>query len=209
MRKGLYILFEGSIITGKTTHAKNLAKLLNELNLETYYRRSIPSSTKRGELIKSLRKHSTPKLFDDFLYVFDAFLDYIWIRIIRSKGYNIVQDKFTPSLRAFIKSHRNGFNQKVIVNMLNYMEKYFLEPDLVFYLTTQYDEKIKRVSSKHDLTNYDYSLISNRKILDKVENELEKGLKKYKNIERIDTTRKEIEEVDKIILEKTLKTKLR
>jgi thymidylate kinase len=204
MRKGLYILFEGNTGTGKTTHAKKLTEYLNELKLKTYYRKSIPSFTKIGRLIRILKKYSKSNFFVDFLYVLDAFFDHTWIKIMRNKGYNIIQDRSTPSLKAFIKSHRIGLNQKVIINMIDCMERYFTEPNLVFYFTSEYDEKIKRMYSKNDLTSSDYSLILNKKNLDNLESELERNLKKYKSVEKIDTTKKEIEEVDKVVLKKVL-----
>ena len=53
---------------------------------------------------------------------------------------------------------------------------------------------------KDNISSYDVSLLSNREILKKLEDELKKCISKYKNVIEIDTSNKSIREVDKLIL---------
>ncbi len=194
-----YIAFEGTPLSGKTTHAKNLYQFLRKLDYEASYYKFAPSNSKFGEFLLSLRDYNLPDLFIDNLYLIDMVINDIKIRRDLKKGKIVISDKHLPSLNSFINTYRDGINRRILNREIEFLEKILLEPDILFYLFCDYDEKLSRVENKKDVSHYDISLLSSKKILKKLEREMEMIIKRYKNVIKINTTNRSIEEIDKFI----------
>ncbi len=201
-----YIAFEGTPLTGKTTHAKNLCRFLQELGYDVSYYKFAPSLSNFGHLLLFLRNYNLPKLVIDHLYVADSIMNDIRIRRDLKRGKIVICDKYLPSLNSFFKTFREGVGHQILIGEIEVLEKFILEPDILFYLFCDFKEKLYRMRKKDDISYYDLSLLSDRRILEKLESNLEESLNRYRNIIKINTT-KSIEEVDKEILNIVLEEK--
>jgi dTMP kinase len=202
---GKYIVFEGVTCSGKTTHAKNLVNKLDDLGYKVEYRKNALSNKKIGSVIRNIVRCPIPSLVDDMLYLTDFYLNDLEIKKKIGNGYFIIADRYLPSLEVFNETHRKNFVGEIDKKLTKKLEGALLEPDIVFYLTCNPEERKQRANQKKDLTNIDVSMLENDRLMNETEEKLEEKLKRYRKVIKIDTTNKKIEEVDQEIIEKLLK----
>ena len=172
----MYIILEGMPATGKTTISKKLAKILNAV-----YMKSVMSNTDYGRVIKEFRDIED---FSDLLYQSDLLLDELKVYSYLDKV-NIVRDKTWTSTLAHLNTHgfktSNDFIEKILLTGYNELINYYVQPDLVIYLTPNYNAIQSSASYKTDYSAIDDYLIKNIDLYKKQDFELKALINKYFN----------------------------
>lgn len=197
-------MFEGVTCAGKTTHAKNLVEALNKLGYNAVYKKNALSNSKFGSLVRQVVRTPTPELLHDVLYFTDFYLNDLNIRKEVSNNYIVVADRYLPSLEVFSDVHRGNVIREIDKKIAEKLQRLSSKPDIVIYLVCSNEEKKDRMLKKKDLTKIDITDLKNEKLMNKMEEKLEEKLKRHRKVIKIDTTNKEIEEVDQEIIERIL-----
>lgn len=202
MKRKYSIVLEGPTSAGKTTYAKYLVRRLQEDGVDVKYVKLSPSQNIIGNLIRNLRSINLPYLVEDLLYLTDNFVEYI--RNNFSNNEIIVYDKSPFNLLAFWKIFRSDTYVSKLERLVSLLYSDF-QPDMVFYLDAEYEEREERTKRKNPRSRMDEFLIQPQ-IDERLERYLYQYIKTYfKKIRYIDTTGKEIEDIGNYILNEMIR----
>lgn len=195
----MLILFEGAPSTGKTTHAKNLTRILQELGYDTIYRKMSPTENFIGRAIRKLRRLSLPYFIEDPLYGIDNFMGYREIHKQLKNGRIAVVDKSIYNLQAFWETFRASVYSFMTYNLV---KRLFQNPapDLTFILKTEYRERIRRAEAKDPHSKLDKLMLATTATDNELTKNLEYYIKRhYRTVLEVDTTIESIENIDRYL----------
>ncbi|RJS88520.1 dTMP kinase [Candidatus Bathyarchaeota archaeon] len=162
--KGLFIVFEGIEGSGKTTHAKALKKWLEEkragYKVEFFKE---PTSFPIGSLIKRVLNKEVVVAEEALPLLFAADRADHTIRHITpalEKGSIVICDRYVFSSLAY---QGGGMKVKFDIKWLKEINKFIIEPDIVFFLDVPPEEGLKRISRVND-DRYFYDLEVQKRI---------------------------------------------
>jgi len=203
----VYVSFEGTSGVGKTTYSRLLARSLTELGIPALYRKSCPSETSLGKMIRGLRDSKVPQLIMDYLYVLDLLQGDKWVRNNLKNGNSVIGDRSPYSLMGFCWFYRQGLGKRLILGTMGGLlsRGVFLEPDKLFYLKTSREERLRRMSGKDDLTTIDEGLLSEWSDVLSIELYLNQCLNPHEYCLPVDTTGMSIEGVNDFLLRETMR----
>jgi dTMP kinase len=176
----MFIVFEGIDGSGKTTQSKLLAKKLNA------YWTYEPSDSNVGKFIREILSGNI-KVDDKTLALLFAADRIEHTKLIkqRLKERDVVCDRYLYSSIAYQSV------ADVDEDFIKYINRYALEPDVVFLLVVDVDIALKRVKTKDIFEKKDF--------LEKVQNKYLELAKEYGFVV-IDTTNKTVTEVHNKII---------
>jgi len=194
-KRGMLILFEGAPSTGKTTHAKNLTRILQQHGYDAIYRKMSPTENFIGRTIIKLRRFSLPYFIEDPLYGIDDFTESREVDKQLNSARTVVMDKSIYNLQAFWNTFRSNIYSSLTYNLVNRLFQNPV-PDLTFLLKTEYQERIRRVGIKDPNSRLDKLMLA-----PEADNKLTKALEfyikqHYRNIKEVNTTTESIENID-------------
>ncbi|KYC46073.1 MAG: putative thymidylate kinase [Candidatus Methanofastidiosum methylothiophilum] len=183
-----FIVFEGIDASGKETQAKLLSSFLSNKGFEVMLTHEPIYDEPIGKVIKSNleKKISLASQTVAMLYAADRHEHYQKIKKALAEGKIVISDRYKYSNMAY--QGANGVDPKWIQEI----EKYSLDPDIIFYIRVRPESAMKRRKEK-DL--YEENIDFQKKVFDIYES----LSKKYKFI-TIDGERS-IDEIHKEILE--------
>jgi len=196
------ICFEGPTGAGKTTLAIYLTKKMKDNGIDARYVKLSPSHNLIGRIIR--RTWPTSRLYPiaDIGYLLDNFVE-VYKNGFLSHGI-VIYDKSPYNIVAFWKVLRNGRYATFLESLTDGLYSFF-QPDIMFYLTAEYEERRNRIMNKTPRSRMDELLIQPN-----IDKEITKYLYHYcsrahnKNLEYIDTTEKKIEEIGAYVLNRVL-----
>ncbi|MFH1283068.1 MAG: dTMP kinase [bacterium] len=148
-KKGIFITFEGTEGSGKTTHAKKLTAYLRKKGFSVVFTRE-PGGTKLAEGIRNIvlnKKESVVPLAELMLY--EASRAQHIEELIKpnlDKGKIVICDRFTDSTIAY-QSFGRGLDIKVIAE-LNKIVTRDAEPDLTIFIDLPVEKGLKRARAQ-------------------------------------------------------------
>ena len=142
--------------TGKTTISKRLAHITGSI-----YLKSVPSDTKLGEMLKSLRNQDDKTL--EFLYATDSILQELKILNLIKYGNNVIRDKNFVSSLAHISTYGFENTQQqymgIVKELYNMLLVETATPDLVVLIEPDFTKIKENMKMKTDLSIIDLQLI--------------------------------------------------
>ncbi|MBU5537125.1 MAG: AAA family ATPase [Candidatus Aenigmatarchaeota archaeon] len=194
-----FIVFEGAPSTGKTTHAKNLVGYLQQQGYDAVYVKMSPSEHFLGRNIIRLRRIQLPFVIEDPLYFIDAIREYGRIRAYLAEGKTVVTDKSPYNLLAFWNTFRNGTYASFMNNLV--MRVFHNPvPDIIFYLTADYLERVRRSKERDPISKVDKIMLS-PSADDRINFHLSRLLQSSASkVVKVDTTHDSIETVDSTLV---------
>lgn len=208
-----YIQFEGTSYVGKSTQAKQIEMYLKNKGLQAKYNKSCPSEdSTTSELIKKVNKLSNqlPKEIVESAYLLDFLTDHTHIQTKLEKGVHVIQDRGLSSYKVFTDIYRDKKTKRIINTLLNKFKMHIPTPDIVFYLTTNQEEKLKRAleREKNGISEYDQKEIYDKKFYETLETKMAKELEKFPNVYKIDTTNRSIKSITEEVINQLNKSKI-
>ncbi len=166
MKKGKFIVFEGTDGSGKTTQMRMLGKYLEERGIPTFLTHE-PTDSPFGSLLRACLsgRTDTDEYTIALMFAADR-TDHVRNREngILSRleaGVTVLCDRYYFSSYAY----NGGFVPLEYVIELNRPVRELLRPDLVLFLDTPVEEAMKRVSSRGETERYE-TLEKQRRIRD-------------------------------------------
>ncbi|MDD4909469.1 MAG: dTMP kinase [Candidatus Omnitrophica bacterium] len=150
--KGIFVTFEGSEGSGKSTHSKMLCDYLRREGREVLFARE-PGSTFVGEQIRkallSVRNKSMSANCELMLYMAARaqIVDELIIPALK-KGAAVVCDRFLDSTLAY-----QGYGLGMDLSAIRHMGKLVtrgIRPDITFFLDVEVNEGLRRAGSVKD-----------------------------------------------------------
>ena len=196
MSKNPVIIFEGIEASGKSTNLNFVASYLKKKG-KKFIKLREPGGSKFSEQIRTLLLNKNLKLDinTDLLLFFSARSEN-YKKIIK-KNYKkkiILIDRFTDSTIAY-----KHFGMKIDINIIKSLNKFTIsnfKPDITFLSTVNIQNLKKRLKRRLNLNRYDKF---NPNFYSKVQKGYLKLSKKNKNYIILDSNKKSIKEVKKII----------
>ncbi|OGZ32442.1 MAG: hypothetical protein A2V69_02380 [Candidatus Portnoybacteria bacterium RBG_13_40_8] len=152
-KKGLFVVFEGIDMTGKTTIAKGVVeKLKNKTNI--IYQKGICSKTWIGRI--SCHYPSTFLFLMELIYL--SIRNYFKIK----KGINIIQDRYFASIACYLPITKRFYNSLILKIGRIVLPK----PDMLIYCTASKETIIQRLKKDCEKNKYHKWLIDNPEYID-------------------------------------------
>jgi len=165
MTQGSFIVFEGIDGCGKSTQAKKLAEYLNSIGKETWYTTQ-PTDSPIGKIIREYINcpDNYCKDEEETFDTFDAQIAYLFAAdrhwhlynsngIINklNNGINVICDRYIFSTFAHNSGNASYKNYCLNVDLT----KRFIEPDLIYFLDTDVDICIDRLTNRGNSILYE------------------------------------------------------
>ncbi|MFH1376872.1 MAG: hypothetical protein ABIH25_04510 [Candidatus Woesearchaeota archaeon] len=179
------ITFEGSDYSGKTTTSKALAKMLG-----LRFNDSVIYPTKTSSQLLTIAKEADDKI-REVLYTSAFILDKQIEEYINTNEI-FIQDRYWPSIIAYGRF----LNKENSIHFTTNFRELFIKPSAVIYLACSLDEKRKRSEKRKRKSILDKYLLQNNDNCNRLEEEIQKSLNGLENIIKIDTTNKNIKELE-------------
>lgn len=145
MKKGKFIVIEGLDGAGSSTQVELLVKKLNQAGKKSHSTKE-PTNNIVGGLIRGLLTHEWSTTSEGFQLLFAADRAHHLkqkIMPVLEHGENIVSDRYYFSTIAFGSVNLN-------LDWLKNLNKYFLKPDLIFFIKVRPDVCLERIGkSRH------------------------------------------------------------
>lgn len=153
MKKGVFIVFEGSDAAGKTTQAHLLQKKLVELGYETVLTRE-PGGTDIGDQIRNILHDTVNQVMcaeTEFLLFSASRAQHVQqvIGNALTKGKVVLCDRFWPSSIAY-QGYGRGLPLEQLMRITEFACGSYLKPNLIIYIDLTQEALNKRLFKRRD-----------------------------------------------------------